>query len=200
MIQEELSYHIHRCLLNDRDSQKFIHESFYDYTRSFCICYTADEDEAITMLNNIFLKIFKHIHQFKSGGDYEESFKRWMRKWIISGIVDHCREHFKHERLLDFKHEILTDLQEAWRRFFRMLCPLQEHCSFNDIMRMIQSLSPSSRIILNLNVLEDFDEQQIADCLNTSPETARGNLLKAQRQVQNKFFCLSVYAEGIFQN
>ncbi|HXS55126.1 MAG TPA: sigma-70 family RNA polymerase sigma factor [Hanamia sp.] len=200
MIHEELGYHIHRCLSNDRDSQKYIYESFYDYTRSFCICYAADEDESIAILNNIFLKVFKHIHQFSSGGDYELSFKTWMRKWIISGIVDHCRAHFKHELLLDFKHETLTDMQDAWQRFFRMLCPRQQHPSFHDIMKMIRSLSPASRIILNLSVLEDFDEQQIADCLNTSPETARTNLLKAKRQLQNKLFCLSVYAENIFQN
>jgi DNA-directed RNA polymerase specialized sigma24 family protein len=88
----------------------------------------------------------------------------------------------------------------AWQRFFGMLCPRQEYQSFPDIIRLIHSLTPASRFILNLNMLEEFDEQQIADCLNTSTETARNNLLKASRQLRNKFFCLSVYAERNFQN
>ena len=201
MSQEELSYHIHRCLSNDPDSQKIIHEHFYDYAWDFCICYAADEDEAISMLNNVFLKVFKHIHKSRGAdSDYENSFRTWMRKWIIGGIVDHCRKNFKHELLLDFKHNILTDLQMAWQRFFGILCPRQEYQSFPDIIKLIHSLTPASRIILNLSVLEEFDEQQIADCLNTSPETARNNLLKARRQLRNKFFCLPVYAERNFQN
>ena len=61
---------------------------------------------------------------------------------------------------------------------------------FINIMKMIQSLSPAGGIILNLTVLEEFDEQQIADCLHISPGTARTNLLKVKRQSQNKLFCL----------
>ena len=71
---------------------------------------------------------------------------------------------------------------------------------FINIINMIQSLSPDGGIILNLTVLEELDEQQIADCLHNSPETARTKLWKLKRQVQNKLFCLSVDTEEIFQN
>ena len=194
--EEKLRHHIHRCFLNYRDGQKFIYETFYDYASSFCINYTEDEEELITMLNNSFLKVFKNIHKFSSSdGDYESSFRIWLRKWIICGIVDHCRNHFKHDLLLDFKHELLFDLHNAWQSFFAIIYPQTNRYSLNEAMRMIQSLSPSNRIILNLTVLEEFSYLQIADCLNISIETATGNVLHAKRQLQNKFLCAASHPE-----
>lgn len=120
----------------------------------------------------------------------------WLRKWIISGIIDHCRKHFKHHLLLDFKHELSFDLHKAWQSFFAIICPQTGRYSFNETMRMIRSLSPSNRIILNLTVLEEFSQQQIADCLNISIETAGNNVLHAKRQLQNKFLFSASHSEN----
>ena len=56
---EEFALHINGCALNKRDSQKKIYTTFYRHAIAVCEGYVATHDEAIEILNNGFLKIFK---------------------------------------------------------------------------------------------------------------------------------------------
>jgi RNA polymerase sigma-70 factor (ECF subfamily) len=51
--------HIEGCALNNRESQKKIYTSFYGYAMAVCDRYTNTQDDAVEILNDGFLKIFK---------------------------------------------------------------------------------------------------------------------------------------------
>ena len=64
---------------------------------AICDCYANNEDDAMEILNDGFLKIFKEIHRFKPAYSNEtNSFKGWIRKIMVCTAIDHFRKNKKH--------------------------------------------------------------------------------------------------------
>ena len=56
---DELTYHVEACALNKRESQKVLYSSFYGYAMAICDRYANKQEDAVEILNDGFLKIFK---------------------------------------------------------------------------------------------------------------------------------------------
>jgi len=76
---DELTYHVEACALNKRESQKVLYSSFYGYAMAICDRYANKQEDAVEILNDGFLKIFKEIHHYKPAySDVVSSFKGWL--------------------------------------------------------------------------------------------------------------------------
>ena len=62
---EELTYHVEACAVNNRESQRIIYGSFYGYAMAICDRYANKQEDAVEILNDGFLKIFREIHHYK---------------------------------------------------------------------------------------------------------------------------------------
>jgi RNA polymerase sigma factor (sigma-70 family) len=178
---EELSLYIRGCALNQRESQKKIYNSFYGYAMSICDCYVNNEADAMEILNDGFLKIFKEIHHYKPAYANEvNSFKGWLRKIMIYTAIDHYRKNQKHQVVMDIDPvQVQTVSQEASGI---------DKISYDEIIRLIQELSPAYRIVLNLFIVEGFSHEEISDNLGISVGTSKSNLAKARKQLQKILF------------
>lgn len=178
---DELNLFIRGCALNKRESQKKIYNSFYGYAMAICDCYANNEDDAVEILNDGFLKIFKEIHRYKPAYTNEiNSFKGWLRKIMVCTAIDHFRKNKKHRLVgeLDIA-TVQTSAQEENGL---------DKLSYDEIIRFIQNLSPGYRIVLNLFIVEGFSHEEIADQLGISIGTSKSNLAKARKQLQKILF------------
>lgn len=174
---EELSYHIRECALNNRSSQKKIYSCFYGYAMAICDRYTNRQDDAIEILNDGFLKVFREIHHFVPAySDINSSFKGWVRKIMIYTAIDYFRKYHKHQELIERENGVLE--LPAYRE-----TPLDK-MSYEEIIRSIQQLSPGYRTVLNLFIVEGLSHEEIAGHLGISVGTSKSNLAKARRQLQ----------------
>lgn len=55
-----------------------------------------------------------------------------------------------------------------------------------ELMALVQSLTPSYRIVFNLYVIEGFKHHEIAEQLNISEGTSKSNLSDARKILQKK--------------
>jgi RNA polymerase sigma-70 factor (ECF subfamily) len=178
---DELTRYIRGCALNERESQKKIYNSFYGYAMAICDCYAANEEDAVEILNDGFLKIFKEIHRFKAAYSNEmNSFKGWLRKIMVCTAIDHFRKNVKHKMVgeLNVSSVMVYSTQES---------PL-EKISYDEIIRSIQNLSPAYRTVLNLFIIEGFSHEEIAEQLGIAVGTSKSNLAKARKQLQKLIF------------
>ncbi|MFM6924151.1 MAG: RNA polymerase sigma factor [Ferruginibacter sp.] len=178
---DELTRYIRGCALNERESQKKIYNSFYGYAMAICDCYAANEEDAVEILNDGFLKIFKEIHRFKPAYSNEmNSFKGWLRKIMVCTAIDHFRKNVKHKMVgeLNVSSVMVYTTEES---------PL-EKISYDEIIRSIQNLSPAYRTVLNLFIIEGFSHEEIADQLGIAVGTSKSNLAKARKQLQKLIF------------
>ena len=178
---EELTYHVEACALNKRESQKILYSSFYGYAMAICDRYVNNQDDALEILNDGFLKIFKEIHHYKPAyKDVVSSFKGWLRKIMVYTAIDHFRKYQKHQlvaSLDDVVYHVPSVSDDAINKL-----------SYDEIIRAVQDLSPGYRAVFNLFVIEEFSHEEIAGHLGISIGTSKSNLSKARRQLQKILF------------
>jgi RNA polymerase sigma factor (sigma-70 family) len=178
---EELTLHIEKCAVNNRESQKKLYTSFYGYAMAVCDRYTNNQDDAVEILNDGFLKIFKEIHRYKPAySDVVSSFKGWLRKIMVYTAIDHFRKNQKHQFTTDIDNGIIQVSAGGEDALDRI--------SYEEIIRSIQDLTPGYRTVLNLFIIEGFTHEEISDQLGISIGTSKSNLAKARRQLQKILF------------
>jgi RNA polymerase sigma factor (sigma-70 family) len=174
---EELTYHVEGCALNKRDSQRVLYSSFYGYAMAICDRYTNKPEDAVEILNDGFLKIFREIHHYHPAyADVVSSFKGWLRKIMVYTAIDHFRKNQK--------HQIVTHLDNIGYQVATVNEDGLDKISREEIIRAIQELSPGYRTVFNLFVIEGLSHDEIATHLGISTGTSKSNLSKARRQLQ----------------
>jgi RNA polymerase sigma-70 factor (ECF subfamily) len=174
---EELTLHIRGCTLNNRESQKKIYCSFYGYAMAVCNRYTNNQDDAVEILNDGFLKIFRELHNYSPAyADVLGSFKGWLRKIMVYTAIDHFRKYHKHKMVTELD-SVVYQLQSSGEDAL-------ERISYDEIIASIKELSPAYRTVLNLFIVEGFSHEEISDKLGISVGTSKSNLAKARRQLQ----------------
>ncbi|MBS1509599.1 MAG: sigma-70 family RNA polymerase sigma factor [Bacteroidetes bacterium] len=148
---------------------------------SICDRYTSRDEDAIEILNDGFLKIFKEIHQFKPAyADVVSSFKGWLRKIMVYTAIDHFRKNQKHSNVIELESAVVHMPVETETAFDKI--------SYDEIIGFIQDLSPAYRTVLNLFIVEGFSHEEIATQLDISIGTSKSNLAKARKQLQKILF------------
>lgn len=178
---DELTFHIRACVLNNRESQKKIYGSFYGYAMAICDRYANNQEDAVEIINDGFLKIFREIHHYQPAyTDVVSSFKGWLRKIMIYTAIDHFRKYHK--------HQMVTDLDTVVYQVPAHSIDALGRISHEEIIRSVQLLSPGYRAVFNLFVIDDLSHEEIAKQLGISVGTSKSNLAKARKQLQKILF------------
>ncbi|MES2647763.1 MAG: RNA polymerase sigma factor [Bacteroidota bacterium] len=168
---------IQGCIQLERDSQKKFYTNFYGYALTVCHRYIQTEDEAIEVMHDGFLKIFKDLHKFEARhNNLEASLKGWMRRIFINTAVDHLRKQkhrFEINVSLDFDSPEVNSGDWPADRF-----------SHKELLEMISKLSPAYRMVFNLYVIDGYTHEEIGQMLNISTGTSKSNLSKARVNLQ----------------
>ncbi len=158
------------CKKNDREAQKLLYTEFYGYAISICIRYVADRDEAVETINDAFMKVFANIKKF----DKAYPFKAWFRRILINESINAAKK-----RAGKFKED---NIEEAYD-----LADVEDVISdigHQEVVEMIQQLSPQYQTVFNLHVIEGFTHDEIAEKLSISTGTSKSNLSKAKDKLR----------------
>ncbi|MEO7490948.1 MAG: sigma-70 family RNA polymerase sigma factor [Ferruginibacter sp.] len=182
----ELGKLIKRCCLNDRMSQKEIYRYFYGYAMAICNRYANNNNDAIEILNDGFLKIFRQICHYKPADtDATGSFKVWLRKIMVHAAIDHFRKNYQHHFETGAENEIIKLSAAGEDEVDRI--------SYQVLIRFLQELTPGYRIVFNLFIIDGFTHEEISKQLGVSVGTSKSNLAKAREQLHTKLFRHSSY-------
>jgi len=144
---------------------------------TICSHYSNNYDDAIEILNDGFLKVFKDIYRYRPAyADTFLSFKGWLRKIMVHTAIDHFRKKRKYRYTTEFDAELPVVSAKAENA--------PDRVSYNEIISSMQKLTPGYRVILNLFVMESFSHEQISKQLGISIGTSKSNLAKGRKQLQ----------------
>lgn len=158
------------CLKNDRKSQKMLYRHFFGYAMSICIRYTRNENEALEVLNDAFMKVFINLKNF----DRSRSFKSWFRRILINASIDHLKKEMKHRHLERIAEYELTNQEPAG----------DHQIQHDELISLVQRLTPAYRSVFNLYVMDGYNHQEIAEMLGISEGTSKSNLAKARMNLR----------------
>jgi len=145
---------------------------------AICRRYTLNDFDAADVMNNGFLKVFTHIDKY----DSEKPFKAWIARIITNTAIDHYRTNLKfadHDDLSTYEN-VGTGAQ------------IYDQLAYQDLLMLVQSLSPAYRTVFNLYAIDGYSHEEIAELLKISIGTSKSNLFKARQKLQEKLMVLNV--------
>ncbi len=158
------------CRNNDRGSQKALYDRFYGYALTVSLPYCSQELEAREVLNDAFLKVFTSI------GRYDEAlpFTTWLRTIVVRTAINHYHKHLKDIAVSDISEELDLSVEDNFL----------SKMAAEDVVALIQKLSPAYRLTLNLFALEGHTHAEIAEMLGISIGASKSNLSKARAKLK----------------
>lgn len=158
------------CQNGDRNSIDKLYKEFYAYAMGICLRYSRTREEALEIVNDGFMKIFKKLDRYSQG----LSFKGWLRKVMINSAIDYYRRNEKHYHSLDI----------SYGKYETSAATILDKLSEQDIIEAVQRLPPSYRMVFNLFVIEGYHHEEIANQLGISVGTSKSNLAIARNKLQ----------------
>jgi RNA polymerase sigma-70 factor (ECF subfamily) len=168
---------VRACALNDRESQEKIYNNFYGYALAICESHANNHEDALEILNDGFLKIFRRIKDFKPAyADVVISLKGWIRRIMVHTAIDHFRKNRKHQAIIDLDSEVyqMVSVQEE----------AMDKLSTKEIINAVQHLSPATRAVFSLFIFEGLRHNEVAEKLGITVGASKSHLIKARKQLK----------------
>lgn len=170
MSTAELDELLKACKREERLAQKELYRQFYGYAMSVTLRYADDENEAIEIANDAFLKVFMNLNRY----DNSLPFKPWFRRILINTAINQVKKkrRFKWTQLMDAEFDI-PSTEDILARI-----------GFEELMKMVRSLSLAYRTVFNMFVIDGYTHEEIATILGISVGTSKSNLSKARQKLR----------------
>jgi RNA polymerase sigma factor (sigma-70 family) len=176
-VNEQLINIVNGCINANRESQKEFYKLYYGFSMSICLRYCDIYDDAMEVVNDGFLKIFRSVSSFNPrNNNYEASLMAWMKSVMVHTSIDHYRKR-KYDYLVNDIEDVHYEMSDNAESAIDMM-------TCKEIMAILQKLSPVYRTVFNLYVIEGYKHEEIAEQLNISVGTSKSNLSKARANIQ----------------
>jgi RNA polymerase sigma factor (sigma-70 family) len=162
---------IRACARKETWAQRLLYEEYYGPMMALCMRYAGNDDDALDILHEGFIKVFRNITQYQP----DTSLHAWIKRIMVNTAIDFYRKNIR-RRTDDI--EAAFDLSDGE-------ADAVSQCSEKEILEAIQQLSPVYRTVFNLYVLEGYSHREIANLLGITESTSRSNLVKARLKLKD---------------
>lgn len=159
------------CKKGKNKAQEELYHRYFSYGITVALHYTSNREEAEEVLNDAYVKVFRNIKKYNSN----YPFKTWFRKIIINTAINYHKKY--HD--LEIEGNIIP-ITESTTTFNKG----EEQLTIDDVMKIVQQLTPAYQLVFMLSAVEGYKHQEIAKMLNISIGTSKSNLSKARVKLQ----------------
>ncbi len=161
---------IKACACRESWAQQLLYEEFYGSMMALCLRYAGSEQDALDILHEGFIKVFRHIGRYQP----DTSLHAWIRRIMVNTAIDYYRKSLRRrtediETVFELSHEEADAVSQ---------------CSEKQILEAIQQLTPMYRAVFNLYVIEGYSHKEIGEMLAITESTSRSNLVKARQKLK----------------
>jgi RNA polymerase sigma-70 factor (ECF subfamily) len=133
--------------------------------------YTCNEDDATQILNDGFLKVFNKIGLYEFTG----SFEGWIKRIIFRTALDFIRQNKTYKSTITLS-ETQTDYDgEVYNTVLNSI-------NGEIINKIIQKITPASRTVFSMFLIDGYSHKEIAETLHISENTSKWHLCNAKNQ------------------
>lgn len=169
---DQLNKIVRGCQEHDPAAQRELYDLFKNRMYGLCLRYAGNSSDAQDILQDGFIKVFEKIQQF----GYKGAFEGWIRKIMVNTALEKYRLHY---RLVSVEDNPLANEPEEDR-------DIAADIDAEELIRIIQELTPRYRIVFNMYALEGYSHKEISEKLNISEGTSKSNLSRARAILQNR--------------
>ena len=137
-----------------------------------CLQYASNEEDAQDIMQEGFLKVFRKLDQVNN----PSAFPGWIRRVMINTALEKYRNQVHLQRIDDLKEEAEKEMDDG----------IFENLTCQELVALIQTLTPQYRMVFNLYAIEGFSHREISKELGISVGTSKSNLSRARAILQEK--------------
>jgi RNA polymerase sigma factor (sigma-70 family) len=171
-LEDDIQILVRGCLKNDRRAQEELYKRYYPAMMSLCLRYVRERSDAVEVMNDAWLKVFKKLSRYDAA---KAALYTWMRTIVINTALDALRKQ-KAIR----SHEVQGIDEEATGIDNDAISKL----SGDELLGLINQLPVTTRLVFNLYSIDGFSHREIAAMLGISDGTSRWHLSDARRQLK----------------
>lgn len=176
-MKRQLHNLIKKCRKNDRQAQFDLYHHCFDYLLAICFRYQRQREDAVSLLNDAFLKILLKLDDY----DEQKDFFPWAATITVRTAIDQFRSQHQYQENTDLmEHD--ADLEAA------QLAPGQikviEELSSEEIQEMVFGLPEKERLVFVLFEWEGYQHQEIAKKLECSERSSKRYLQSAKEKLK----------------
>jgi RNA polymerase sigma-70 factor (ECF subfamily) len=171
---------IDACQRGERDAFRALFEGYKDKVYSIALRFTGDEALAMDIAQDVFLKLFSTIGDFRG----DSQFSTWVYRLVVNACLDHKRRSW---RLIPIADDLLAVLRAPGNSLDRML-----HSEMRDRVRSaVEKLTPDLRMVIVLRYTEGLSYDEIAEVLGCATGTVASRLNRAHKVLERRLSCLN---------
>lgn len=163
---------IEECQQGIVKHQEGLYKHFFGFAMGVALRYTTARDEAMSIVNDSFMKVFASIDRYT----FETSFRGWLRRVVVNTALDYYRRTARYEKSVVRLDESESQLAESDAGIVSQL-------TAEDILALLAQLPAQYRMVFNLYELEGYSHQEIAGQLGLSVSSSRVYLTRAKEQL-----------------
>lgn len=165
-INTQFNQLIEDCLKNNREAQYVLYQKLSGKMFAVCFRYAKDRESAEDILQEGFVKMFNSLEKFRGEG----SFEGWVRRIMVNTAIEYYRKNIKMYPIVTIEEKIVeTEYQSV-----------ADDLEVEDVLKMINKLSPGYKTVFNLYAVEGYSHKEIAEMLNISEGTSKSQLARAR--------------------
>lgn len=173
---------LNACIAKEQWAQKELYEAYYGTMKPLCRRYANNDDDALDILHEGFIKVFRHISKYQAG----TSLTSWIKRIMINTSIDYYRKVSRRRTEdIDKVYNMSSDAPDAVSLL-----------SAKEILAALQVLTPAYRSVFNLYVIEGFPHKNVAEILGITESTSRSNLVKARSKLREILLAKGISRHG----
>jgi len=161
---------VQKCKAGELKYQEKLYKHFYGYAMGVGLRYLPDRDDALEVVNDSFIKVFKAIQFYNE----QQPFKAWLRRIVVNTAIDLQRKNLKYQNNVDIDEAVYVGKQAE----------AIEHLSAKDILILINKLPEIQKVVFNLYEIDGYSHDEIGEMLNIPVSTSRVYLSRAKERLR----------------
>lgn len=171
-MEAELLELIRICKTGNRRGQTRLYERFTPMLYAVALRYTNTQVDATDVLQEAWVKIFRHLDSFTE----HNSFEGWMRRIVINTAITHYRRNLKHVHHADIDEVHATPADfDAFK---------ESDFTAEELMQAIAELPTGYGLVFQMYIIEGYKHKEIAEMLGIDLNTSKSQLSRARRYLQ----------------
>lgn len=158
---------IRDCLHGKPAAQRALYEQYAGSMLGVCYRFTKSVNDAEDVLQEGFVKVFRHLQQYKSEGELGA----WIRRIMVTTAINYLKKHSRYQADLSFSdmgmHPVSLDNPDIL-------------LDAKDLADIVRQLPPGYQTIFNLYAIEGYNHVEIGKMLGISEGTSRSQYSRAR--------------------
>lgn len=177
---------IQACKKGNQPAQFEIYKLYYKAMYNTSLRIVKDSFEAEDIMQEAFLSAFTKLDTYRG----EVAFGAWLKRIVINNSLTHLKvnNRFTEVKLEVVERNLSTDEEEYSSKEAMDYSVIRA----KEIVDVIGKLKDNYRMALTLNLIEGYDNEEIASIMNISNENCRTTISRAKSKLRKLFSEMTV--------